>query len=189
MFQRDSNPDELFVCEHAKPAAPSCYAPGHDNEAVYRAIRSWAQSHCKSGVFRSKAGSGANSSTQSADDVVYEQDIIRDPASIKPWLRYIDHKYQYGTVLERAFVSRLQTSHKSYCCSINPFSGARARMFASTEILQTMEDGNDPLRAIISIAVLISSSISTFESNIYAIRIPPCTPPSMPKLTLCSRER
>ncbi|KAL8639480.1 MAG: hypothetical protein Q9228_003485 [Teloschistes exilis] len=39
----------------------------------------------------------------SADDVVYEQDIIRDPASIKPWLRYIDHKYQYGTVLERAF--------------------------------------------------------------------------------------
>ncbi|KAI4170761.1 MAG: hypothetical protein LQ343_004723 [Gyalolechia ehrenbergii] len=40
----------------------------------------------------------------SSDDIVYEQDIIRDPASIKPWLTYIDHKYHYGTLLERAFV-------------------------------------------------------------------------------------
>lgn len=40
----------------------------------------------------------------SPDDIVYEQDIIRDPASIKPWLTYIDHKYQYGSLLERAFV-------------------------------------------------------------------------------------
>lgn len=35
---------------------------------------------------------------------MYEQDIIRDPASIKPWLTYIDYKFQYGTPLERAFV-------------------------------------------------------------------------------------
>ncbi|KAI4186419.1 MAG: hypothetical protein L6R41_003497 [Letrouitia leprolyta] len=41
---------------------------------------------------------------QSSDDIVYEQDILRDPASIKPWLTYIDHKYQYGTLLERAFI-------------------------------------------------------------------------------------
>ncbi|KAL8719312.1 MAG: hypothetical protein Q9225_003676 [Loekoesia sp. 1 TL-2023] len=40
----------------------------------------------------------------SSDDIVYEQDIIRDPASIKPWLTYIDYKFQYGTLLERAFV-------------------------------------------------------------------------------------
>ncbi|KAL9600384.1 MAG: hypothetical protein Q9219_003234 [cf. Caloplaca sp. 3 TL-2023] len=40
----------------------------------------------------------------SSDDIVYEQDIIRDPASVKPWLAYVDHKHQYGTLLERAFV-------------------------------------------------------------------------------------
>ena len=41
---------------------------------------------------------------QSADDVVYEQDILRDPGSIKPWLLYVDYKYQHGTLLEQAFV-------------------------------------------------------------------------------------
>ncbi|KAL8906569.1 MAG: hypothetical protein Q9207_001953 [Kuettlingeria erythrocarpa] len=40
----------------------------------------------------------------STDDIVYEQDIIRDPASIKPWLNYINYKLQYGSLLERAFV-------------------------------------------------------------------------------------
>jgi pre-mRNA-splicing factor SYF1 len=41
---------------------------------------------------------------QSQDDVVYEQDIIRDPGSIKPWLIYVDYKHQHGTLLEQAFV-------------------------------------------------------------------------------------
>ena len=41
---------------------------------------------------------------QSSDDVVYEQDILRDPGSIKPWLIYIDYKHQHGTLLEQAFV-------------------------------------------------------------------------------------
>ena len=41
---------------------------------------------------------------KSQDDVVYEQDIIRDPSSIKPWLIYIDYKYQHGSLLEQAFV-------------------------------------------------------------------------------------
>lgn len=41
---------------------------------------------------------------QSSDDVVYEQDIIRDPGSIKPWLIYTDYKHQHGTLLEQAFV-------------------------------------------------------------------------------------
>ncbi|KAL8925766.1 MAG: hypothetical protein Q9208_003263 [Pyrenodesmia sp. 3 TL-2023] len=40
----------------------------------------------------------------SSDDIVYEQDIIRDPASTKPWLNYINYKFQYGSLLERAFV-------------------------------------------------------------------------------------
>ncbi|KAL8800651.1 MAG: hypothetical protein Q9182_005021 [Xanthomendoza sp. 2 TL-2023] len=40
----------------------------------------------------------------SSDDIVYEQDVIRDPASIKSWLTYIDYKFQYGSPLERAFV-------------------------------------------------------------------------------------
>lgn len=58
------------------------------------------------------ASLSTNTFAQSADDVVYEQDIIRDPASIKPWLRYIDHKYQYGTVLERAFVGTPKLLHE-----------------------------------------------------------------------------
>ncbi len=40
----------------------------------------------------------------SSDDVVYEQDILREPGSIKPWLIYVDYKYQHGTLLEQAFV-------------------------------------------------------------------------------------
>ncbi len=40
----------------------------------------------------------------SADDVVYEQDILRDPDSIKPWLAYIDFKHQHGTTLNQAYV-------------------------------------------------------------------------------------
>ena len=41
---------------------------------------------------------------QSSDDIVYEQDILRDPGSIKPWLVYVDYKHQHGTLLEQAFV-------------------------------------------------------------------------------------
>ena len=53
----------------------------------------------------------------SADDVVYEQDILRDPDSIKPWLVYIDHKHQSGSLLEQVFVldracRRLPRSYK-----------------------------------------------------------------------------
>ena len=41
---------------------------------------------------------------KSSDDVIYEQDILRDPGSIKPWLIYIDYKHQHGSLLEKAFV-------------------------------------------------------------------------------------
>ena len=43
-------------------------------------------------------------SLQSIDDIVYEQDILRDPGSVKPWLTYVDFKHQHGTLLEQAYV-------------------------------------------------------------------------------------
>ncbi|KAF3483495.1 pre-mRNA splicing factor syf-1 [Arthroderma uncinatum] len=38
------------------------------------------------------------------DDTVYEQDILRDPGSIKPWLSYIEYKKQNGTLYEQSFI-------------------------------------------------------------------------------------
>merc|ERR1712093_25338 len=40
----------------------------------------------------------------SEEDTIYEQDILRDPGSTKPWLAYIEFKFQHGTLLEQAFV-------------------------------------------------------------------------------------
>lgn len=40
----------------------------------------------------------------SENDVVYEQDLIRNPGSIKSWLDYANFKRQHGSVLEHAFV-------------------------------------------------------------------------------------
>ena len=40
----------------------------------------------------------------SEHDVIYEQDIIRNPGSIKPWLDYANFKRQHGSLLEQAFV-------------------------------------------------------------------------------------
>ncbi|KAI9705601.1 MAG: pre-mRNA-splicing factor syf1 [Candelina mexicana] len=40
----------------------------------------------------------------SEDDTVYEQDILRDPGSIKPWLAYIEVKLRHGSLHEQAFV-------------------------------------------------------------------------------------
>ncbi|EON60805.1 pre-mRNA-splicing factor syf1 [Coniosporium apollinis CBS 100218] len=40
----------------------------------------------------------------SETDVIYEQDIIRNPGSIKPWLDYFNFKRQHGSLLEQAFV-------------------------------------------------------------------------------------
>ncbi|RMZ88868.1 hypothetical protein DV736_g3903, partial [Chaetothyriales sp. CBS 134916] len=38
------------------------------------------------------------------DDVVYEQDIYRNPGTLRPWLSYIDYKMRSGTIREQAFV-------------------------------------------------------------------------------------
>jgi pre-mRNA-splicing factor SYF1 len=37
-------------------------------------------------------------------DVVYEQDILRNPGSIKPWIEYANFKRKHGTALQQAFV-------------------------------------------------------------------------------------
>lgn len=80
--------------------------------------------------------------------MVYEQDILRDPGNIKPWLIYIDFKHQHGTLLEQAFVS---------CLSDIPLQrilthdiGARAGLCAATTIVQTMENGVFIRLAIVS---------------------------------------
>jgi pre-mRNA-splicing factor SYF1 len=48
----------------------------------------------------------------SPDDVVYEQDILRDPSSVKPWLRYIESKQQHrASLLDQAFVLERACAH------------------------------------------------------------------------------
>ncbi|KAJ5492281.1 RNA-processing protein HAT helix [Penicillium expansum] len=37
-------------------------------------------------------------------DIIYEQDLLRDASSVKPWLAYIEFKQQNGTLYEQAFV-------------------------------------------------------------------------------------
>ncbi|KAK1146082.1 pre-mRNA-splicing factor syf1 [Aspergillus melleus] len=37
-------------------------------------------------------------------DTVYEQDLLRDPHNVKPWLAYVEYKQQHGTLYEQAFV-------------------------------------------------------------------------------------
>lgn len=46
-------------------------------------------------------------------DTVYEQDLLRDAGSIKPWLAYIEFKQQHGTLYEQTFVCCLL--HQLYC--------------------------------------------------------------------------
>ena len=71
----------------------------------YAELRRVFLSHCKRNL-HCTVNDAANRNVQSSDDVVYEQDILRDPDSIKPWLIYVDYKHQYGTLLEQAFVRR-----------------------------------------------------------------------------------
>ena len=40
----------------------------------------------------------------SQDDAIYEQDIIRHPGSIRPWIDYANFKAKHGSLLEQAFV-------------------------------------------------------------------------------------
>ena len=40
----------------------------------------------------------------SSEDAIYEQDILRNPGTVRPWLTYIDYKMRNGTLHEQAFV-------------------------------------------------------------------------------------
>ncbi|KAI4211593.1 MAG: hypothetical protein LQ351_005634 [Letrouitia transgressa] len=40
----------------------------------------------------------------SSDDIVYEQDILRDPENIRTWMTYIDYKHQHGSLLEQTYI-------------------------------------------------------------------------------------
>lgn len=42
---------------------------------------------------------------QSEDDAQFEQDIMRDPYGMRPWLQYIEFKIKNGTIQEQVFVS------------------------------------------------------------------------------------
>lgn len=46
-----------------------------------------------------------------SDDTVYEQDILRNRESIRPWLTYIDYKMRNGTIHEQAFVMERACLH------------------------------------------------------------------------------
>lgn len=38
------------------------------------------------------------------EDAIYEQDILRHPGSIRPWIDYANYKAKHGSLLEQAFV-------------------------------------------------------------------------------------
>ena len=40
----------------------------------------------------------------SGEDAIYEQDLLRNPGDVRPWLAYIEFKRRHGTLLEQAFV-------------------------------------------------------------------------------------
>ncbi|KAI9800299.1 MAG: pre-mRNA-splicing factor syf1 [Piccolia ochrophora] len=61
-------------------------------------------SRSKSTPPKLKASSKPDLYLISDEDTIYEQDILRNPASVKPWLAYVDYKFQYGSLLERAYV-------------------------------------------------------------------------------------
>lgn len=94
--------------------------------------------------------------------MVYEQDILRDPGNIKPWLIYIDYKHQHGTLLEQAFVSCL--SHFALQEMLTYDIGARAGLCAATTIVQTMEIGVF-ITARYGVQLLIETSVPRFAGE------------------------
>ena len=96
------------MLRHARPSFAS-----HGNRLfivrkAWTKLRCFLVSHCEDTIHYTVNGA-ADVGIQSSDDIIYEQDILRDPASVKPWLIYVDYKHQHGTLLEQAFV-RLSVS-------------------------------------------------------------------------------
>ncbi|KAG6018440.1 Pre-mRNA-splicing factor syf1 [Claviceps pusilla] len=47
---------------------------------------------------------GSDLQIVSNEDFIYEQDVSRDPISVKPWLVYIDFKFRHGNISEQNLV-------------------------------------------------------------------------------------
>ncbi|EAW13057.1 mRNA splicing protein SYF1 [Aspergillus clavatus NRRL 1] len=62
------------------------------------------RSHRQHAEMDRTSGSGPDLYLIADQDTVYEQDLLRDAGSIKPWLAYIEYKQQNGTLYERAFI-------------------------------------------------------------------------------------
>ncbi len=84
--------DALTTKAHRSQADFSLIVSSHD---TYFPAASWPYSNSACPLL------------QSSEDTVYEQDILRNPESIKPWLAYVEFKSRYGTLRERAYVRRL----------------------------------------------------------------------------------
>ncbi|KAG8627875.1 hypothetical protein KVT40_003748 [Elsinoe batatas] len=63
------------------------------------------------GKSKAKGASAPDTPTMSSDlfliqdnDVVYENEIIRNPVALRPWLDYVGYKRQTGSLLEQSFV-------------------------------------------------------------------------------------
>ena len=96
------------MLRHARPSSASYGNRLFIAGKAWTRLRRFLVSHCEDTVHYAVNGA-ADVDMQSSDDVIYEQDILRDPASVKPWLIYVDYKHQHGTLLEQAFV-RLNVS-------------------------------------------------------------------------------
>jgi pre-mRNA-splicing factor SYF1 len=86
-------PGDILVAR-ATPAANSSHASS---------IRS-SQSKPKAMASKSISTRHPDLYLISESDTVYEQDILRTPGSIKPWLEYAAFKRKHGSVLQQAFV-------------------------------------------------------------------------------------
>ena len=94
---------QLCRLRHARPAFASHGNCFFITRKAWTKLRRFFVSHCEDTVHYTVNGA-ADVDMQSSDDIIYEQDILRDTASVKPWLIYVDYKHQHGTLLEQAFV-------------------------------------------------------------------------------------
>ncbi|KAI5296097.1 pre-mRNA-splicing factor syf1 [Ascosphaera acerosa] len=69
---------------------------------------------------RSKCGDDDDDGDEgtSDEDTPYEQDIVRDPESVKTWLNYIEFKQQHGTLLEQAFIAPMGQVMERACMQL-----------------------------------------------------------------------
>jgi pre-mRNA-splicing factor SYF1 len=81
-----------------------CAMPGLNGTTMAAAAMSLTNGHQPLAKTASPSPQAPEFYLISSDDTIYEQDILRNPGSVKPWLTYIDHKMRNGTIHEQAFV-------------------------------------------------------------------------------------